>query len=183
MTLLYSYIEDRQQYVNMKYDRSNYLDVTSGVPKGSILGPLLFLFFISDLPNMKPEIENWGFADDFKMIAQNQTELEFGTTHIEMWCKENQVDLTASKCKLLNLKCHTKIARSEWIRCWNWEHEEKNESNTRQKSRGEFEKKNRLSNADENFCRRKIDYNIVSRVYRNYGEIINKQTITNIYRE
>ena len=53
---------------------------------------------------MKREIENYGFTEDFKMIAQSQTELEAGTTHIEMWCKENQMQLNASKCKLLNLK-------------------------------------------------------------------------------
>ena len=104
LTLLHSYLENRQEYLKIKDDCSDYLDVTSGVPQGSIFGPLLFLIFINDLPNMKPEIENYGFADDFKMIAQSQTESEDGTTHIEMWCKENQMELNASKCKLLNLK-------------------------------------------------------------------------------
>ena len=53
---------------------------------------------------MKPEIENYGFADDSEMIAQSQTELKAGTTHIELWCKENQIELNASQCKLLNRK-------------------------------------------------------------------------------
>ena len=61
----------------------------------------------------------------------------------------------------------------------------KNESNTRQISRGEFEtKKNRLAKADEHFFQRtKHLYSIVSQVYRNYGGVLNKQTITNIYWE
>ena len=107
LKLLHSYLEDRQQYVKINDDCSGYLDVKIGVTQGSILGPLLFLSFINDLPYMKSEIENYGFADDFKMIAQSQTELETGTTHIEMWCKKNQMELNASKCKLLNLKDQT----------------------------------------------------------------------------
>ena len=61
----------------------------------------------------------------------------------------------------------------------------KNESNTRQNSKVEFEiKNNRLAKAGENFLHgTKHLYNIVSRVYRNYGEVLKKQTITNIYWE
>ena len=101
--LLLLYLEDKQQCVKIIDDCSEFLDATSGVPQGSIFGPLLFLIFINDRPNMKPEIENYGFADDFKVSAQSQTELEAGTTHIEKWFKENQMELNASNCKVLNL--------------------------------------------------------------------------------
>ena len=55
LTLLHSYLEDRQQHVKIYDDCSDYLDVTSGAPQGSILGSLLFLFFINGLPNITPE--------------------------------------------------------------------------------------------------------------------------------
>ena len=101
---VYSYLNKRKQFVKIENAPSNLTQVSSGVPQGSILGPLLFLIFINDLPNASPHLESYGFADDFKLIALNEIDLRNDARGLENWCYENLMTTNTSKCKLLNLR-------------------------------------------------------------------------------
>ena len=101
--IIISYLDKRKQFVEVENASSNLIQVSSGVPQGSILGPLLFLIFINDLPNARPHLEGYGFADDFKLIALNEIDLRNGPRGLENWCYENLMTTNTSKCKLLNL--------------------------------------------------------------------------------
>ena len=62
-----SYLINRKQYVSVCGNISETLEVTCGVPQGSVLGPLLFPIYINDLPKVSKKLTFFPFADDTNM--------------------------------------------------------------------------------------------------------------------
>ena len=69
LKLLKSYLKDRQQRVLLNGQTSSWKNVLAGVPQGSVLGPLLFLIYINDLPDGLTSIFKI-FADDTSLFSK-----------------------------------------------------------------------------------------------------------------
>ena len=115
-----SYLSGRSQRVLFKGILSDKMWIRIGVPQGSILGPLLFLIYINDLPGASKLLESL-FADDTTFQASGKTleELEeFMNTELAkaaQWFKDNQLTLHPGKTRyiLLNSKGKTLDIRLE----------------------------------------------------------------------
>ena len=81
-----------------------------GVPQGSILGPLLFLLYINDLPNCLSKSTPILFADDTTVVKTGTNILDLfrdmnsELLNLETWCKTNKLSLNAKKTKFILFK-------------------------------------------------------------------------------
>jgi exonuclease III len=99
---LVSYLSKRSQLVVLKGFTSSSIDVPSGVPQGSHLGPLLFIIFINDLVT-RLTCECLLYADDIKIFKTVNSlndcyVLQSDLNTVSDWCKDNFMTLNIDKC-------------------------------------------------------------------------------------
>ena len=104
--LLHSYISNRYQYVDFNGSISSTKVVDTVVPQGSILGPLLFLIYINDLPRVSPLFNMVMYADDTTLYCNlsnntNENDLNSELHKISEWLASNKLSLNAQKTKFM----------------------------------------------------------------------------------
>ena len=109
-----SYLSSRTQLVSINGSYSNLLPVVSGVPQGSILGPLLFLVYVNDLPTLVQSVQLLMFADDTKCLKSivSYTDcslLQSDLCILHRWSSTRNIAFNKAKSCLLrfrNSECH-----------------------------------------------------------------------------
>ena len=104
-----SYLDNRMQYTAVGDARSPLEKIRFGVPQGSLLGPLLFLVFINDLPNCSDKFKFVLFADDSalsvvippKNINNEIVNVNCELKRVNRWLRCSKICLNADKTKFM----------------------------------------------------------------------------------
>ena len=105
--MVYPYLCDRTQRVCTQGHLSESKKIVCGVPQGSILGPLLFIVFINDLPLAMEYSLVSMYADDstittvVKTIPLIEEKLNSDLEHVSNWCHENRMAINFDKRKTM----------------------------------------------------------------------------------
>ena len=114
--LIHSYLVNRQQRVRINSNYSSWSEILFGVPQGSILGPLLFNIYLSDLFLFTPDSEIVNYADDNSPYACKQDnksvicKLEEDSTILLNWIANNAMKANPDKFHLLLSKSEGNIS-------------------------------------------------------------------------
>ena len=99
-----NFLNGRKQRVRVGNEYSSETDVTSGIPQGSILGPVLFTIFINDLPDAI-NVHCKVFADDTKIYedANKQNDLQRDLYSMQRWTELWNLYFNVNKCKVMHI--------------------------------------------------------------------------------
>ena len=112
-----TYLTNRKQQVTINSCKSDFKSISYGVPQGSILGPLLFLLFINDLPLYTNNVFTDLYADDTTLydiqdsVEQIENNLQSALNNLNSWCRSNGMILNSSKTKVMVVTTNQKRQR------------------------------------------------------------------------
>ena len=102
-----NFLTNRRQRVVVENGKSEWANVISGIPQGSVLGPILFIIFINDLPDVVSSTVQI-FADDTKIYRTinnigDTIILQEDLNKLQQWSTKWQLKFNAKKCKVMHL--------------------------------------------------------------------------------
>jgi hypothetical protein len=109
--LFESYLSNRKQRVKVNNTYSNFDKIETGVPQGTVLGPLLFIIYINDLFSILPEETIISFADDTAVIVKGnnwkevESKMNIYLYKISIWLALNKLSLNIDKTVYMEFGC------------------------------------------------------------------------------
>ena len=110
-----SYLSNRSAITVVENKRSSMMNIPIGVPQGSILGPLLFVLYMNDLPCCLKSCKVMLYADDTvlyyssRMVCDLETKLNEDLENITVWFNNNFLTLNAEKSKFVLIGSSRKL--------------------------------------------------------------------------
>ena len=105
---LTSYLTNRKQYVQFNNTQSTLCQISTGVPQGSILGPLLFIIYINDFAYVSNFFRSIHYADDTSLIHTpprnkdiDDSLINSELSKIHTWLSANKLSLNVAKTKYM----------------------------------------------------------------------------------
>ena len=106
LKLMKTYLTNRTQRVQIDGCLSGCEPISSGVPQGSVLGPLLFLIYIDDMLALPSFSTCFCYADDTKLVCSSENiffNLQQDLKRLSQWCRDNSMMFNLNKCVFLHL--------------------------------------------------------------------------------
>ena len=107
LMLIMNYLRNRYQRTKVNGSFSSWEEVLTGVPQGSVLGPLLFNIYLNDLFYIADKADICNFADDTTPyscgyeLKEVMEDVEYDCITLVEWFRDNYLTLNADKCHLL----------------------------------------------------------------------------------
>lgn len=99
--------------------QSHEYNISSGVPQGSHLGPILFNYFINDIPSCFHHSNIFMYADDLKFFRTIKSDtdsslLQMDLDSLTQWCKNNQMYLNSKKCYYVKYTRNNNVINTQY---------------------------------------------------------------------
>ena len=113
LQLFRSYLSNRKQFVKLKNVKSGLVDFSNGVPQGSVLGPLLFIMYINDLPKSSAFYIVLCADDTYLCLSHKNLDnlqhmVNVGLIRVDNWLRSNKLSLNYSKSTFMLTKSSKK---------------------------------------------------------------------------
>ena len=112
LALLANYLQHRKHHTSLNNTKSDPMNITYGVPQGSVLGPILFTLFINDITSVVHNSEICLFADDMallcsdKNILQAEYKIQADLDRVHERTKRNTLTINVKKTQYKIFSCH-----------------------------------------------------------------------------
>ncbi len=122
LQILASYLTERKQCVEANGISSSFRAVRSGVPQGSVLGPLLFVIYINDLYQYLLPVNCVLYADDTTLISSDKSrkilnkKVQQNIKQAESWFSANQLKLNSNKTKTLVISSNRQTIQGNTVK-------------------------------------------------------------------